>query len=155
MDNPKAKEMGQKFPLLPHWMTRYGSSDSYDHPIRYHRTEHGEYVINPLFDKAGTLSGYGLKFAHTGKGKQQALWHDLGVHSHPGRACARACKHADSMKNESLNEEEREEVLSNAELEKSNRLRTKGKRDARKSDRNHIRVAKAIQRIRKSRPKLP
>lgn len=102
MDNPKAIEKAKEFPLLPNWMTRYSGDNQYDHPVRSHHTDHGSYQISPLFDKSSTLSGYSLKFCHTGKGKQTALWHDLGVFSHPGKAHAAARKHARGMKTESV-----------------------------------------------------
>lgn len=110
MDNPLAYKVGLKSPRLkpdvpnlPDWMSHYSSDSQYDHPLRRHSTKYGTYHISPVFDRSNTLAGYSLKFVHTGEGKQSALWHDLGVHTHPGKAIAKARNHHNSMsKNESV-----------------------------------------------------
>lgn len=116
MDNPVALKHAGKFPKLREipkhpvpnimgWGSHYGSDSQYDHPSRKLSTTYGTYHLSPVFDKSQTMSGYSLKFAHTGEGKQTALWHDLGLFTHQGKAIHAARKHHDSLcKKESLDE---------------------------------------------------
>ena len=104
--NPSAAP-AKPIPNLPDWNRNWGSPSTSDRSTYQLNTKHGEYHLSPVADKNGRFVGHHLQFAHTGEGKRKGpgMWHDLGLHTHPGMAVAAARKHHDEFsKNESLRE---------------------------------------------------
>lgn len=95
---PKPAKKLLDVPNIPDWMRQWGQAPGSDSHHGYkHTTPFGEYHISPAVDKAGKQVGFQLQFAHTGEGKKDkdhpGMWHDLGLHTHPGLAVAAARKH--------------------------------------------------------------
>ncbi len=114
MVNPTAAAP-KPVPNLQDWNRNWGAVSTNDRSSYQLNTKHGEYHLSPVADKNGRFVGHHLQFAHMGEGKRRGpgLWHDLGLHAHPGMAVAAARKHFEEFgKNESMRESVRADTIS-------------------------------------------